>query len=1762
MSKTHRLIIAAMACAFFAPLVVADELDSLIQQVEKGSKTKKSADDLAREQLISITTGPVDRRRIAMYEARIYVDSQPIIKALISSLQKDPPALASMAAIALGQMRVKDGIAPLTAALAHGSAYVRESAAYALAATGDDSVIPALEKARPEQPGLSRWVFDDAINTLRKGAPLPTVRPSSVNGAGVFFIGSSQNQDKLRDSWKPVIDRLNWRVSSIAPSDLNPQMGFYGGPIHYGPFSSMLTDKDGKPQIDVALVCNMGPDEFPFELQWQLFNFIRRGGSVVMLGDSMFSSGTVTAPDGKPVRTWSYIPELWQTALPKTIDKEFRPFRAGLREPKDLTTGVTTFGNGRVLMLRGRGGHQINTRGWDSAFLDAEHYENLVRYAIAGDEAFPTLIDLRQATESLEAGKPIAVSGALFSALGKTAAAGELNLELRRGYQLIASQKSAVDFAAGNLARLDARLPTEWRVPTGTYKLLVTFRRGDSSAKLERDVSIQSPLALNWSIENSFDTPGGELRGSAVIDSKLTAAIENASAIFELIDGTGRVLQRTSRAMAIKPGKNEAIPLLLLARDYRVDSYRAVLRIEVDGKTVELSQRLIHRTRPFKFDQDLIMAPFGGLDPEADPRNKEVMIAAGFNAIASRFGNPRPGWYNWSYDVAPKVLAKPVWPGDLAEMTNGGAWGLSMRRGEPGWNVIDHWDEGATKVLENEAGQDVSGADVFYRNWLKAKYRSLDKLNAAWASHFAAAIAKNPKDEKAKPEASEQNLTSWNQIQLRKGSPVDWHEADANFWWMTLDAERKEFRRTNRGHQLWHWSEVPHSRIYTTEVPGTLNWQQHEGRGALGNMPGSIMLHVIQPNKSWESYRRFPWAAFVGGARHLSVWCVSLSQTGTFGFNSGWTILNADHTVKDWWKPAAASVERARAKDQVLLDAWSSLSKDVAFLYCGDEASPRAFFDAIYFAGILPDSLKPGTLRSDRADLSGFKVIFKIGSAEIPASWRDRIDAWQKAGGALLVPPAAEIPRYGGREVTAEKGIKYWVASDMGRLTSSAFAEYQAKVLALLAERGVKPVAMMVDDAGLPAPVAEPALIETHDQSQFYLLAVGDSDIVGTQTFGALNARAEMQKIDVASGFYEGAKFSAPAQGTYRVWMQTSADKPFDTRVAVDGKTIVYSRLHETFDWLTTERGAGKQRWVAGPAISLAQGEHTIKLEHREPSTSITRVCLLDRPMIEPTIKVGAIGQSPVKSVYDVYNDRMLEPAGAGAFRAPMRQSDGHLYSLITEELAPLKVSARVEQSASDRVLLVKIDIAKKDGSASECRHSVFVDAVDAAGKPVPGARVKSSVLGWRVVSIFPSVDDSVKDWKIRVKDLTTGAAAEVAVAADSASDWAVREPLPVIELKTDLDPMALVGQIHFVPMRVRVVNNSDKVLEGKIKLDMPPAFLLEGNIEQPVRVEPKKTALVTWPMVLGREKALPHGMTQAPPRCWLTASDGRVWSATLESMWIREWEKQPPRVSDMSASHVEITVLNFLDKPVSADITPTFSPHWDVTKAPAKTLEIPAGNSENPGIAKLPFEARIQPAAPQAPEIFAMPMSITVGGKTIDAGRMLVEVGKERTWFVGQQRGMEGVDSLKAEKPVREPIDAKKERLWSFDWSACTTDSMINFASEFGKPTFGVTNVRFAQAGKVSVRVRSQEDVDVWVAGRAMDLGDTGREKPKAKGSAADELSLTTEKTIDVTAGAWMPVVVRIRKQTANPLSDLVFLDESGKVIWSAEFRASPTAP
>ena len=98
---------------------------------------------------------------------------------------------------------------------------------------------------------------------------------------------------------------MRWDFSATTgPPPLNTAMNKLSGPPDVTEFDAMLDDKDGKPQIDAVMISALLPYMFPLELRWKLVQFARRGGTLIVYGNSQFQSGEI--PNSKGVIQFTY----------------------------------------------------------------------------------------------------------------------------------------------------------------------------------------------------------------------------------------------------------------------------------------------------------------------------------------------------------------------------------------------------------------------------------------------------------------------------------------------------------------------------------------------------------------------------------------------------------------------------------------------------------------------------------------------------------------------------------------------------------------------------------------------------------------------------------------------------------------------------------------------------------------------------------------------------------------------------------------------------------------------------------------------------------------------------------------------------------------------------------------------------------------------------------------------------------------------------------------------------------------------------------------------------------------------------------------------------------------------------------------------------------------------------------------------------------------------------------------------------------------
>ncbi len=1757
-------LLLAVLCSF--PLLALPgraqgAADDLIVDDDAGDLN--GAGDLKFEMFVSaVETGSTEQRQTGIWAARNQTQSLRVVDKLAEIVQQQAPELAVTAAVSLGEIHRKEAVPTLIKALDNPAVVVQEAAAYALGMLGDPAAVAPLTAHQPKDAGLSRWIYQDALDRLAgkpgEGAP----RKPTLHDAGLYYLGGGRG-DNLRDQWRTLIADEHLRVDGTPSGDINPVMGRFGGPPDTTAFYKLLQDQDGKPQVDAVMLSGVLPFEFPIDLQWRLYQFVRRGGILITLGNSMFFTGDIKNANGTPHSKFAPADSFWYASLPHVLDETFRPPVAGFKGPlrRMLRSGECDFGHGKVISLAVAAPGKVKipqlfslpcedpwSYGKRFGWFSVSQYANILRYAFAGDAPFPVLLDLADGPAHVTGAGPAVFSARVLSTAHED---GTLRMTLLAGERTIVEEEQPVKLEGQTRTVFTPTFALPLSLPDGTFTARLTFTTAHGASTDVWPLEITSPLQVQWDCRDAYRQAGVPLTGSAVVNSALAAPLPGVALQLDVTDRDGRTLQRYTRTLDVQPGANAAIPLALTALDLPLGDYGLSLALVKDGTVLQQQNRQLHHTGPYTFTQDLVYAPWGEFKP-ADARLVQAFKDAGLNSGSM---TTSPGWYDWQV-CTPGFTASPEWPGDwVAHMigfgpyyATAGEFGKLVHERLGGATTIHHWDETEVQIVSSVRGDIAPVSSVLYRNWLKSRYLSLDALNDTWRKEYKIyhpaglsvdeaarerALWANPSTKIPPPRDWNGDLTSWNQIWLYRGAKQDWEYYADSLWTDLIYQSRNEVHKYDREHP-WIWYDTFHTRLYPSTRPDELAYQEHESQAALGNAPGSIMLHYMLHIPTLPGIARMVhYAALAGGGRHFIIYTVA---TGTEADKDPSALWKPGYTLNPHGQELVDSIAAIRPNEKVFLDARNVLSSEVAFLYYGTpgwppgSGTPRALFDALAYAGIVPESLKPGVLRSERMPLERFKVIVRCVNGDLPASWQTRLAAWQKNGGVLL--DAHDFPYAYQKMKPSVKVDQFTFTSEGGeRVGSPGFTAYQQKVLAVLRARGVTPPLQAVDDNGLPEPALYPVWTRTEDGSQSYIVAVSDWDHWTSQAFGSAEAHATPGQVALPAA---GGPFTVTgAARRFRLWAEIKLDGSFSARVTVDDKGGVPFPLENdapnTVLW--AERGAGGTRWVAGPAYDLAPGAHTLTIAAPTGGT-ITRVLLTDDGLICPTLKVALPG---VKAVYDVYHDRQLTRAGDG-WALPMGLSACTVLGLVTEELGDVQVEPRLLQHDTDRVLQVQVRVRRRDGTPSDCRHAVNITVTDAAGKEIAGLQRKGAVRGWQVFQLFPAVEDPPLPWTVEVRDLTSGLRATARVTGAAPEAFPALTPVPPLDFTTEPLP-PLEGDLHLLPFRVTVRNHGAAPLTGTARIELPAEVLLDTQREQAVSVPAGGAVTLTWPAVLGRKQAI--ALQDTPPRVWLTLHDGRTLERQFDDVWIRTWETAPPLVTNLHATEITMQLCNFLDKPVSATLTTTLPEAWQMSRVAPAALTLPAAEHGKPGVVAFSATAVLKAGADQSPTVHRLPLRFAVGAQHFDGGDKLVESEKRRTWhYVAGDQVLDEVGKRYEPDIPAEAVDAKKNRLWDVDWQEFESDTLIDFPLATYPACYAVTNVRFPHAGTVTLRLRGDSKVQVWLAGIAVD----------------------PRKPIPVPANTWQALVVNYQLVGKDPPStDLVFLDEAGKVRWDADFSAVP---
>lgn len=273
------------------------------------------------------------------------------IPALLEILAGAPQDVVPNVIISLGWQgpKAKAALGLLTESLTKPSFHTQTAAIWALGRIGDKSSVPKLEPFLKADHELLRFLAEEALARCQGKELLPASPAYRPLKQSTLLHVSDIDEKATEFLFREALQGLDvtWKAITVRP--FNPSWSGIGGmpSTEEDRFSSLLTFADGRPRVAAVLISNLYPGELSFRLRWELWNYVRRGGNLVM------SSILFQPISGRSKFKFSYAwkSTVFDTLLPKTIGPHDAPFLDGVGQPeRGRYFGEATYGRGRVIV--------------------------------------------------------------------------------------------------------------------------------------------------------------------------------------------------------------------------------------------------------------------------------------------------------------------------------------------------------------------------------------------------------------------------------------------------------------------------------------------------------------------------------------------------------------------------------------------------------------------------------------------------------------------------------------------------------------------------------------------------------------------------------------------------------------------------------------------------------------------------------------------------------------------------------------------------------------------------------------------------------------------------------------------------------------------------------------------------------------------------------------------------------------------------------------------------------------------------------------------------------------------------------------------------------------------------------------------------------------------------------------------------------------------------------------------------------------------
>ncbi|MBI2192498.1 MAG: HEAT repeat domain-containing protein [Planctomycetes bacterium] len=771
---------------------------------------------------------------------------------------------------------------------------------------------------------------------------------------------------------------------------------------------------DGQPNLHLCLFNGLVVNETsPFFL-WRMFQYARRGGRVILHGDSVFYGRnqrellgvTITGGEilGKVINVFPWHRGPWESLLQENAEnRPLFPSVDGLTAGfKSLWLGYKPIEKGGCLLVTRervrplaiiRSATQNPGRGGELPvpFLTEDEPTGLVFWKpifeglAAGPSLLPASIDW--ADEPLKLPMPRAASPfRLQLAVSWRSLEGEVSAQVTlagpRG-DLVASHTRKLVGKPGDRVRDAVVLPIDPLAEAGDYRLAfsVSAPGGQTLHAFSRTLSVLGRFDLVLNAPPLLPSEGEEVAVRFHVRDHGRGALQGGRLRLTLVDedweGPLVTWEREWSGPADKEGMEEfRVPAPRLPPG----QFTLLGRVgDAAGRTFAQAETPIARQEWFDFHRDFLWSQWGNMKKE-EPEFRAI----GLNTAYHWGSWVRSRGYPYEYAVTnPPFYPRGAWLGDFYL----GRGSAQLEEDRRQWLRLGEESSRNARAVANNFIEEVgigedTGAAKQYLIFLQSLYRTLSRLNERFKA----------------------NIAAWDELPLaRAQSPDLFGEHDVwfgyDFYGTLMQVRAHWLREMNpylnlqpgMGAGGWggSWLDSMHMRGYAKDPMTFFTLFRSRQMSSYGRRPFTWLVGMEGQNR-FPPQSRVVWSAIAAGGRHILNYAP--------GDHLGHRLLNGDGSLTDAGQAYQAVIRSVRPNEPVLCFLQNRVTPDILSLESGYRwgADRDPVCDALFRLGLQHEETR--TVRSPKLILH---TAGEVRSGEEVEAIRKAVEA----GAVLLITP-------------------------------------------------------------------------------------------------------------------------------------------------------------------------------------------------------------------------------------------------------------------------------------------------------------------------------------------------------------------------------------------------------------------------------------------------------------------------------------------------------------------------------------------------------------------------------------------------------------------------------------------------------------------------------------------------------------------------------------------------------------------------------------